>query len=395
MGSGSRSNCTAQEHDVKSFLGLGVEAGDFFRPILQIAIHHHHPIAPTDVQSGGNAVVFAKIAAELPTAHPRVGRRQSFDHAPGIIAAAVFHQHDLEAGRNPFQRGPQPADRAAGPDSPRPCRQEPPRTDGGAPRAPPIERTDPAWLPRPLFPEKSDKWDAAIGHALEAVHDKLVGPRVGAAARHRPLEQLAEPGRQNPGPVVPDRHLDQVVAGRGGDRDSAAGLRELEGVAHQKLLRMMVCAACGSQRTSRAPEFTASVICLRRAADSRAVTAIWTMFATGCVSGFGPAPSERIRPHCSRLSRSSICASQVCSISLASAASLPPPGAVRPRGEELGQAVQLMGRTAQVVSDDAEDALLVAVGADKRLVRGAKPSAAKPRRRAARCSRTGGGRPGR
>ena len=85
-----------RQHDVKTFLRFGIQARDLFGPVLQVAIHHHCPLAVAMVQPGGDAVVLAEIAAELDAFDPTILFGQALDDLPRPVTTAIFHQHDLE-----------------------------------------------------------------------------------------------------------------------------------------------------------------------------------------------------------------------------------------------------------------------------------------------------------
>ena len=97
-----------RQHDVVAFLRLGIQARDFLGAILQVTIHHHHPVTMAVIKPGSDAVVLAEIAAELDAMHARVGDSQPLDQLPRVVAPAIFDQHDFKIRRDTFQCRLQP-----------------------------------------------------------------------------------------------------------------------------------------------------------------------------------------------------------------------------------------------------------------------------------------------
>jgi hypothetical protein len=54
---------------VKSALGVMIKLRDFFRLVLQIAVHDNNPLAPTRQETRRYGIVLAEIAAEPQTSY--------------------------------------------------------------------------------------------------------------------------------------------------------------------------------------------------------------------------------------------------------------------------------------------------------------------------------------
>ena len=91
-----------------AFLRFRVQTWNLLGPVLQVAIHDHHPVAIATIEPGGNAVMLAEIAAELYAFDPWITLRQFHDQRPRAITTAVFNQHDFEVGRQRLQCRLQP-----------------------------------------------------------------------------------------------------------------------------------------------------------------------------------------------------------------------------------------------------------------------------------------------
>ena len=98
-----------RQHHIETFLRLGVQPRDFFRLVLQIAIHNHRPITGALIQPGSDAIVLTEITTELIALYARIGLRQLRNNLPGVVAAAVLHHDDFKIMRDGFQRIFQPA----------------------------------------------------------------------------------------------------------------------------------------------------------------------------------------------------------------------------------------------------------------------------------------------
>jgi len=99
----------ARYYHVVALARPGVEPRDLLGPVLQVAVHHHHPVPVAVVESRGDAVVLAEIAAELDAFHPRVPAREALDDLPRAVAPAVLDHDDLEILRDARERGEKPA----------------------------------------------------------------------------------------------------------------------------------------------------------------------------------------------------------------------------------------------------------------------------------------------
>ena len=91
--------------DVVALQGLAVKVGDLVGAVLQVAVHHHHPIAGAVMDAGGNRIMLAEIAGEVDGFDPAIERGHSADRLPGIVRTPVVDQNDLEGGHQGFQRG--------------------------------------------------------------------------------------------------------------------------------------------------------------------------------------------------------------------------------------------------------------------------------------------------
>ena len=89
-----------RQHDVEPLGRLGVERGDERRVILQVAIHHYDVISARVRQPGGDGEVLPEVPAQFDPSDALVGLAGRDDTRPGFVVAAVFHQYDLEVGRD-------------------------------------------------------------------------------------------------------------------------------------------------------------------------------------------------------------------------------------------------------------------------------------------------------
>ena len=71
-----------RQHNIVTLLCLSVQTRNFLGTILQVAIHHHHPVAMTVIQPCGDAIVLTEVTAKLDAAHASIRRSQTLDYLP-------------------------------------------------------------------------------------------------------------------------------------------------------------------------------------------------------------------------------------------------------------------------------------------------------------------------
>src|SRR3989344_3010280 len=86
----------AREHDVMALLGFAVERRNIFRPVLEIAVHDHRPIARGMIEPRRDPIMLSEITAELKSADASIGLRELLDDLPGSVPAAVFDEDYLK-----------------------------------------------------------------------------------------------------------------------------------------------------------------------------------------------------------------------------------------------------------------------------------------------------------
>ena len=95
--------------DVVAFIQSGQQAMDLFRRILQVVVvQRHDRLAARGPNAAQQGVVLAMVARQAQAEHAGIGRSQLLDDAPGVVAAAVFHEDDLERPADLLERADEP-----------------------------------------------------------------------------------------------------------------------------------------------------------------------------------------------------------------------------------------------------------------------------------------------
>jgi hypothetical protein len=82
---------------VMAFAQHRQQLGNLLGRILQIVVNGDDEFAAGRADAAQQGVVLAVVAAHAQAAHTGVAGTQALDHAPGIVAAAILDEHDLEA----------------------------------------------------------------------------------------------------------------------------------------------------------------------------------------------------------------------------------------------------------------------------------------------------------
>src|SRR3989344_8974822 len=92
------------DHDEKTFLCFSVHFSDLFGLILEVAVHHHHPLATACRESGCNRGILSEIPRKIETADTSVFCRQVLNPLPGIVGARVVHENNLKGRIDTLER---------------------------------------------------------------------------------------------------------------------------------------------------------------------------------------------------------------------------------------------------------------------------------------------------
>jgi hypothetical protein len=84
-----------RKDDIVAFLRLVVEPDDLFRLVLQVAVHHDHPVAPGMVQPRRDRPDLPEVSGQVEALDARVFQGDLLDDLPGILGAGIIDKDDL------------------------------------------------------------------------------------------------------------------------------------------------------------------------------------------------------------------------------------------------------------------------------------------------------------
>jgi hypothetical protein len=87
-----------------------VKPRNVLRPVLEIAVHHHDPVAERMVDPGGDGRMLTEIARKPYGSNPPVASPRFVDPRPGAVGRAVVDQNDFVALGDRGERRAEPAD---------------------------------------------------------------------------------------------------------------------------------------------------------------------------------------------------------------------------------------------------------------------------------------------
>ena len=99
----------AEDHVEAALHGRPVELADFFRLVLQVAVHDHDPLAGGMFQAGRDGVLLAAVAGEAHALAPRIGGHERDHGCPGTVGTGVLDHDDFEVPGQGFERRNQAA----------------------------------------------------------------------------------------------------------------------------------------------------------------------------------------------------------------------------------------------------------------------------------------------
>ena len=83
-------------NDIVTFVEFLQKAGNLFRVILQVGVHHHNNRPTGSPHTSRQSGCFGKVATKADPGYPAILRSQPGDNFPGTVRGTIVDKNDFE-----------------------------------------------------------------------------------------------------------------------------------------------------------------------------------------------------------------------------------------------------------------------------------------------------------